>query len=86
MKAFLYFHQFSLCQFVRVGDIFRSFIIMFIFVVAYLHKHLGAMYGRWVDVLITWSALKFIVLRYSIEFQCHVLYKIFIVLFGHGRQ
>ena len=44
------------------------------------------MYGRWVDVLIAWSILRFMILRYSFEFQCHVLYKRFIVLFAYGRQ
>ena len=34
-------------------------------------------YGCWVDALITWSPLKFIILRYSFGFQCHVLYNHF---------
>ena len=55
-----------------VGGIFCSVIVIFIFVVSWLHKHLGTgewMYGCWVDALIMWSPLKFIILRYSFEFS-----------------
>ena len=58
-------------------------------VVTMFQLHLGAgecIYRRWVDALITWSALKFIILRYSFGFQRRVLYEHFIVMFGHGRQ
>ena len=46
---------------------------MFIFVVPCLHKHLCAgerMYRRWMDVLITWLALK-LILKYLFGFQYH---------------
>ena len=55
-----------------VEDIFCSFIIIFIFVVPGLHKRLGTgewTYGRWVEALITWSSLKFILLKYSFGFS-----------------
>ena len=55
-----------------VENIFCSFIIIFIFVIPCLHKHLSNgewMYGCWIDALITWSPLKFIIIRYSFGFS-----------------
>ena len=67
-----------------VEDIFCSFIIIvFIFIVPWLHKHLGTgewMYGCLLEASITWSPLKFITPGTRLDFQCYVLYKHFTVL------
>ena len=55
-----------------VEGIFCSFVIIFIFVVPCVHKHLRTeewMSGCWVEASITWSPLKFITLRYSFGFS-----------------
>ena len=45
------------------------------------------MYGCWVEALLTWWPLKFIIF-YSgtpLYFQCHVLHKHFTLLYSHGQ-
>ena len=63
-----------------VEDIFCSFIVIFIFVVPCLHKHLDTsewIYGCWAEALYTWSPLKFIILRYSFGFSMSRLVEAF---------
>ena len=75
MRTWVYVASKLIVKVMTVEDIFCSFIIMFIFVVPCLHKlwvpKNECVCRCWVDVLIAWSALKFIVLRYSFGFQCH---------------
>ena len=69
--------------------VLRAFsVLLLLYLYSLFHAYVNAewMYVCWVNALITWSLLKFIILRYSSGFQCHVLYKHFTVLFSHGTD